>query len=76
MIPIVQTKRNGATGRDYSGVPRGLIFEAGETKKSFTLTAIQDSVDDDGESIELAFEDLPEEVSKRRNHSNHDHYCG
>ncbi len=64
VIPIVQTKRNGATGRDYSGVPRGLTFEAGETKKSFTLTAIQDSVDDDGESIELAFEDLPEEVSK------------
>ena len=64
VIPIVQTNRNGATGRDYSGVPRGLTFEAGETKKSFTLTAIQDSVDDDGESIELAFEDLPEEVSK------------
>ena len=52
-----------ASNADYSGVPANVIFNAGDTEKTFTLTATDDAVDDDGESVKLGFGTLPTGVS-------------
>ena len=65
-IPIVHTSRNGATGTDYSGVPRSLTFKPGDTEKSFTLSAVQDTRDEEYEVVELSFGPLPAGVSTGR----------
>ena len=59
VIPITAVGRNGAVRTDYSGVPARLTYQSGETVKSFTLTATDDTVDDDDESVELGFGALP-----------------
>ena len=54
----------GDTGSgDYSGVPGSLVFQIGDTEKSFTFTATADDIDDDGESVALGFGTLPDDVS-------------
>ncbi len=60
VIPITAAGRNGAGGSDYAGVPARLTFASGETVKSFTLAATDDTVDDDDESVELGFGTLPD----------------
>ena len=55
VVPLTRTERGGASGDDYSGVPANVTFNAGETEKSFTFTAIPDEVNDDGKSVELGF---------------------
>ena len=55
-------ERGGASNSDYSGVPASVVFGAADTSKSFTFTAAADDVDDDGESIALAFGTLPDGV--------------
>ena len=69
-IPITHTGKDGATaqgeaGADYSGVPTSVTFDAGDTEKTFTVTAAGDTVDDDDEHVELGFgaPDPPERVS-------------
>ena len=62
-IPIVKTDQDGAGVDDYSGVPVSLTFGATDTSKSFTVAATQDTVDDDGESVKLAFGTLPAQVT-------------
>ena len=54
-IPLTATDQDGATSADYSGVPDSVTFDSGDTEKSFTFTATHDTVDDDGESVKLAF---------------------
>ena len=54
-VPIVKTDQDGASSADYSGVPASVTFNSGETSKSFTFAATDDSVDDDGESVKLTF---------------------
>ena len=56
-IPISTTDQDGASGADYSIVPESVTFESGETVKSFTFNATDDSEDDDGESVKLSFGD-------------------
>ena len=63
VIPITKTNQGGASGADYSGVPASVSFASGETSKSFTFTATPDTVDDDDESVKLAFGALPARVS-------------
>ena len=58
-IPLTATNENGATDADYSGVPANVTFESGDTSKSFTFTATDDTVDDDDESVKLGFGTLP-----------------
>ncbi len=58
-IPIELILINGVTNDDFDGVPSDVVFAAGEQSKSFTVTAIDDAVEDDGEMIRLAFGDLP-----------------
>ena len=55
VIPVTATNENGATNADYSGVPNSVTFESGETSKDITFSATDDSVDDDGESVQLSF---------------------
>ena len=64
-IPINKANQGGATDGDYSGVPANasVTFNSGDTEKSITFTATNDSVDDDGESVLLSFGTLPTGVS-------------
>ena len=61
-IPLVVTEHNGLTGADYSGVPSSVSLGAQETSASFSVSIVDDSVDDDGESLEIAFGTLPDGV--------------
>ncbi|MDE2778788.1 MAG: hypothetical protein OXI91_03815 [Chloroflexota bacterium] len=54
-IPIVAVGQDGATGDDYSGVPRTVTFNATETSKTFSFSATYDTIDDGGESVKLSF---------------------
>ena len=63
-IPITTTEQDGATSADYSGVPVAVTFNTGQTSKTFEFMATQDEVDDDDESVLLAFgTSLPSGVS-------------
>ena len=65
VVPLSTTDQGGASGDDYSGVPANVTFNTGETLKTFTFLATDDSVDDDGESVELSFGSvLPDGVSQ------------
>ena len=60
-VPLTNTPGGGAVASDYR-TPTQVVFNAGETSKDITVTAINDRVDDDGESVELSFGDLPDGV--------------
>ena len=62
-VPITTTDMDGATAADYSGVPEKATFQSGETEKTFSFAATQDSVDDDGEKVRLTFGILPTGVT-------------
>ena len=62
-IPITKSNQGGASDADYSGVPDSVTFNSGETSKSFTFTAAEDTVDDDGESVDLDLGTLPARVT-------------
>ena len=53
-VPLTNTPRGGAVADDYAA-PAEVVFNAGETSKNVTVTATDDDVDDDGESVELSF---------------------
>ena len=54
-LPITVTANGGAVEADYSGIPDNLVFAPGEASKTFTVTVVDDTEDDDGESITLSF---------------------
>ena len=58
-IPLTAANQGRATSADYSGVPPNVAFTSGERSKTFTLSAADDSIDDDGESVLLRFGTLP-----------------
>ena len=62
-IPLTKTNQGGASNSDYSNVPGNIVFDSGETEKTFSFSATQDTVDDDGESVKLGFQNLPTTVS-------------
>ena len=55
VIPIEKSIQDGASTADYFGVPESVTFDSGKTSKSFTFTAAHDTVDDDGERVQLSF---------------------
>ena len=63
-IPITTMNEGGATSADYSGVPANVVFASGETAKTFAFRATQDTGDDDDESVQLGFGNLPTGVSE------------
>ena len=62
-VQITTTNQGGASAADYSGVPASVTFNAGETSQPITFAATQDTEDDDGESVLLAFGALPTGVT-------------
>ena len=65
-IPITKTNQGTASDADYSGVPANVVFgdvTLNNTSESFTFTATDDTIDDDGESVQLGFGVLPTGVS-------------
>ena len=63
-ITLVPTNQ-GASNSDYSISATSLTFGPTETEQTFTFTATQDTVDDDGESVKLTFDSqLPAGVSR------------
>ena len=59
VIPITATPGGGATPADYTVAPTVLVFAPGETRRSITVAAIDDSEVDGGESVRLGFGTLP-----------------
>ena len=61
-IPLTAAPGGGATAADYT-VPAQVSFGSEETLQRFTVTATDDRVDDDGETVELRFGELPPRVT-------------
>ena len=55
IVPITKTNQGGATASDYSNVPSNVVFNSGETEKTFDFEATDDAANDDGESVKLGF---------------------
>ena len=57
VIPITKTNQGGASNDDYIavGVPGRLTFGDNETRKTIRFEAVDDVIDDDGESVLLGF---------------------
>ena len=53
-IPLTSMAATGATADDYTDVPASVSFGADDTAQTVTVTAVNDAVDDDGESVTLA----------------------
>ena len=58
-IPLSHAGRSGATSSDYSGVPTTVTFHSGDTLQSFTVTATDDTYDDDDETVRISLGTLP-----------------
>ena len=56
------TDQGSASSADYT-VPTSVTFDADEMSKTISFTAADDSIDDDDESVLLAFGTLPSRVS-------------
>ena len=56
-IPFTATSTTGAAASDYT-VPRSVAFAANETEQTFTVTAVDDAVDDDDETVTLTLGSL------------------
>ena len=63
IIPLTVTRQGGATTADYSRIPPSVTFNAGEREKTFEITATDDGIDDDNETITLRFGNLPTRVT-------------
>ena len=61
-IPITKVNEGGALDGDYSGVPESVTFASGDTEKTITFTAVEDTVADNRESVKLGFGTLPPRV--------------
>ena len=62
-IPLTKTGQGGATAADYSGLPQNVVFNSGDTESTLSFTAVNDTSDDDGESVKLTLGALPTGVS-------------
>ena len=60
---LTATPGGGATTADYETPPGEVVFAAGETSKELTITAIDDAVDESGETLTLGFSTPPEGVT-------------
>ena len=63
VVPLTATDQDGASSADYAALPASVTFEPGDTSKTFTFTATDDAVDDDGERVVLGFGTLPDRVT-------------
>ena len=63
MVPLSVTRGGGAIPADYEVSPTQVTFDVGQRSQTFTVTAINDSIDDDGESLTIGFGTLPAGVT-------------
>ena len=61
-IPLLVTPGNGATEADYKIAPSSVTFNSGVTEKTVEVTAVDDDIDDDGETLALGFGIPPHRV--------------
>ena len=59
-VPITVTRGEGLGATEYSGVPSSVTFAAGDTSKSFTVSTVDDSLDESDEQLTLEFGTLPD----------------
>ena len=69
VIILIERSNTGTTDQDnadpdYSGVPDSVTFNSGQTTRTFNFSAVDDSADDDNESVLLSFGTLPLHVSE------------
>ena len=63
VIPIETDDQGGATDSDYTGVPDSVTFEAGDTSKTFDISATEDNLAEAGEKVKLSFGTLPADAT-------------
>ena len=63
LVPITATGSDGAGAGDFTISPTTLTFNSGDTSRNVTVTAVDDQVDDDGETVTLGFGTLPSNAS-------------
>ena len=64
VIPLIATPQDGATNADYSGVPQSVTFNPGQTSRTFTVTAEDDALAEEDETVALGFGTLPPRVTR------------
>ena len=62
-IPLTAKNEDGASDDDYSGVPKNVVFNGGETVATFTFTAVTDGVNEGTERVTLGFGAVPSRVN-------------
>ena len=62
-IPLTATNQNGASTSDYAPLQASVVFNSGDTEKTFSFTATADNIDDDDEKVKLSFGELPARVA-------------
>ena len=62
-IPLTAKNEDGASDDDYSGVPKNVVFDGGETVATFTFTAVTDGVNEGTERVTLGFGAVPSRVN-------------
>ena len=60
---MLRVNQGGASSADYSNVPGNVVFNSGDTEKTFDFEATDDTDNDDGESVRISFGTLPDQVS-------------
>ena len=59
VIPLAVTAAGGAGAGDYAVSAQRVTFAGDQSERTVQVTAVDDDVDDDGESVELGFGALP-----------------
>ena len=72
VIPIETDDQGGATDSDYTGVPDSVTFEAGDTSKTFDISATEDNLAEAGEKVKLSFGTLPADATAGSSHTRRD----
>ena len=62
-IPLTHTPGAGAVAGDYSGMTASVTFGSGDTERMLALTATDDAVDEEEETVTLGFGTLPGRVT-------------
>ena len=62
-VPLTVSYGSGATASDHSVIPTEVIFQKGDSERTFRVIATPDADNDDGEWIDISLGMLPEEDS-------------
>ena len=54
-IPLTAIGHGGADDSDFTGVPQEVVFKDNENEKTFTVVAMEDSAEENGEMVRLGF---------------------